>query len=426
MFKYKSAAELAKMSEYELEKYQDEKAKHEAKLAEDKGTEAGKAAGADAAKTEVEPLKEEIKTLKDELKVVRDEADAHKVEVEASLAEINRFKAAAKNNEAKGKTFDVALGEALGEEKNIQELKQLTTDSKAQVTIQLKDVGTMGIASITDISMANAQFDPTIRMLPNRRLHMRNIMNTGRMTTSDFHYLREVGGEGDVGAWAENSGKKPALDLDYIEKIAPSQYIAGVLDISRKSLDDITALSGALSARLSEKYLIEEDRQILSGTGVGSQLQGILAVAAAYDGTQTNLIDKITDAIGQLEETDYYADGVILKPRDWAAILRNKGNTLEYSLPEVGVITFTNGVLYIGGVPIYKMNGMPKNNRQFLVGDWMMGAQLLIREQPRVQFSYENKDNFEKNVVTVRVEGRAALPIYYSEAFVKGSTGATT
>jgi HK97 family phage major capsid protein len=426
MFKYKNAAELAKMSEYELEKYQDEKAKHEAALAKTAGEESGKTAGKAAAEAEVEPIKGEITELKNEIKVIKDERDQYKTEMEDKLAEINRFRAAAKSNEEKGRTFDVALGEALKEEKNLTDLAQLKTDKNAKVTIQLKDVGTMGISSIVDISMANAQLRPGILPLPNRRLHMRNIMNTGRMTTSDFHYLRETGGEGDVDMWAENSGKKPSLDLDYIEKIAPSQYIAGVLDISRKSLDDITALSGALSARLSEKYLIKEDQQILSGLGTGSQLEGILQVATLYNGSQTVLIDKLTDAIGQLEETDYYADGIIMKPRDWSAILRTKGNTDEYTLPGVGVITYQNGILYIAGIPVYKMNGMPANNRQFLVGDWMMGAQLLIREDPRVEFSYENGTNFENNVVTVRVEGRVALPIYYDEAFVKGSTGATT
>ncbi|MFA6087481.1 phage major capsid protein [Mucilaginibacter sp.] len=426
MFKYKSAAELAKMSEYELEKYQDEKAKHEAKIAQDAGTEAGKAAGADAAKTEVEPLKTELDELKGEVKVIKDERDQYKVEMEANLAEINRFKAAAKENEKKGRFFDEALNDALSEEKTIKELQQLKTDRNAKVTLTLKDVGTMGISSIADISMANAQLRPGIISIPNRRIHMRNIMNTGRMTTSDFHYLREVGGEGDVDMWAENSGKKPALDLDYIEKTAPSQYIAGVLDISRKSLDDIAALRGTLAPRLLEKFLIKEDQQILSGLGTGSQLEGILQVAEAYDGSKTRLVEKVIDAIGQLEENEFYADGIIMRPRDWAAIAVTVSTQQEFTLPGLGIVTMQNGVLYLNGVPVYKMNGMPLDNRQFLVGDWLMGSQLLIREDPRVEVSYENKDNFEKNIVTFRVEGRDALPIYFDDAYVKGSTGATT
>jgi HK97 family phage major capsid protein len=426
MFKYKNAAELAKMSEYELEKYQDEKAKHEAALAKDAGTEAGKASGEAAAKTAVEPLNTEITELKSEIKVIKDERDAYKIEMEEKLTEINRFKAVAKESEKRGLFFDEALNNALSEEKTIKELEQLKTDKNAKVTLTLKDVGTMGISSIADISMANAQLRPGIITLPNRRIHMRNIMNTGRMTTSDFHYLREIGGEGDVDMWAENSGKKPSLDLDYIEKTAPSQYIAGLLDISRKSLDDIAALRGTLAPRLLEKFLIKEDQQILSGLGTGSQLEGILQVAEPYDGSKTRLVEKVIDAIGQLEENEFYADGIIMRPRDWAAIALTVSNQAEFTLPGLGIVTMQGGVLYLNGVPVYKMNGMPKNNRQFLVGDWVMGAQLLIREDPTVEVSYENKDNFEKNIVTFRVEGRDALPIYFDDAFVKGSTGATT
>lgn len=426
MFKYKNAAELAKMSEYELEKYQDEKAKHEAALAKTAGEEAGKASGEAAAKTAVEPLQTEITELKGEIQVIKDERDQYKTEMEEKLAEINRFKAAAKDNEKKGKFFDEALNDALSEEKTIKELQQLKTDKNAKVTLVLKDVGTMGIASIADISMANAQLRPGIITLPNRRIHMRNIMNTGRMTTSDFHYLRETGGEGDVDMWAENSGKKPVLDLDYIEKTAPSQYIAGLLDISRKSLDDIAALRGTLAPRLLEKFLIKEDQQILNGLGTGSQLEGLLRVAEPYDGSKTRLVEKVIDAIGQLEENEFYADGIILRPRDWAAIALTVSTQAEFTLPGLGIVTMQGGVLYLNGVPVYKMNGMPQDNRQFLVGDWLMGAQLLIREDPTVEVSYENATNFENNIVTFRVEGRDALPIYFDDAFVKGSTGATT
>jgi HK97 family phage major capsid protein len=427
MFKYKNAAELAKMSEYELEKYQDEKAKHEAAIAKEAGETAGKTAGEAAAKTAVEPLTGEITELKNEIKVIKDERDAYKTEMEEKLAEINRFKAKAKENEQKGKFFDEALVDAFSVKENMDALEQLKSDKNAKVKIQLKDVGVMGISNIANISMANAQLRPGIIMQPNRRIHMRDIVNTGRMTTSDFHYLQETTtGQGDVDVWAENSGKKPTLDLDYIEKVAPSQYIAGTLDISRKSLDDIPALRSALAPRLLEKYLIKEDQQILSGTGLGSNLEGILVTAQPYDGSKTRLVEKVIDAVGQLEENEFYADGIIMRPRDWAAIALTVSTQAEFTLPGVGIVTMQNGVLYLNGVPVYKMNGMPLNNRQFLVGDWMMGAQLLIREDPTVELSYENKDNFEQNRITIRIEGRAALPKYFANAFVKGSTGATT
>lgn len=234
-FKLLTKEQFDKLTEDQQAYYLEQKAAHDAEQLEKTVGEAVKTAVEEATKElneTVEAQKEEISTLKVGL------SESEK-KMEAELATINRVKAFAKENEKNGKTFDVALSEAMEQKENVEALTELANNKNAKVTLQLKDVGTMGISSIQDISMANAQLRPGIIMLPNRRIHMRNIMNTGRMTTSDFHYLRELGGEGDVDNWTENSGSKPALDLDYIEKTAKSEYIAGVLDISRKSLDDI-------------------------------------------------------------------------------------------------------------------------------------------------------------------------------------------
>ena len=426
MFKYLSTTEFEALSEYQKEKYLDDKRKHEEKTNKD----SAKAAATEAVNEAVETAKTElngtIEAQKAEITIITNKLNSIQEEREAEKAENERIRIAAKENEQKGDYFDVALAKAFDSEEVSGELKQLKSDKNAKIRVTLKDVGTMGISSVTDISMANAQLSPGIRMLPNRRIHMRNIMSTGRMTTSDYHYLRETGGTNDPTSWTENSGAKQQLDLTYIEKVAPSEYVAGYLNISRKALDDITALRSAISQRLIEKYLIAEDNMILSGNGVAPQLDGLLRNAQIYNGTQTVLIDKLLDAAAQLEENEYYCDGILIKPRDWAAILRTKGNTDEYTMPGLGVVTMQNGTLYIGGIPVYKMNGMPSNNRQFLCADWMLSCQLLLREDPIVEISYENQDNFIKNIVTVRVEGRDALPIYYPEGLVKGSTGATT
>lgn len=424
-FKYLSPADFDALSEYKKEKYLDDKSKYETA----KAAEAAKSAAQSVVKEAIESAKGEMVVLIDAAKsdtsAVQVKLDEAQKEIDAMKAENNRIRIAAKDNERKGRFFDEAMAEAFEADSFKADLKAMKTDKNAQVSVTLKDVGTMGISSIANIELANAQLQPGINMLPNRRIHMRNIMNTGRMTNSDYHYLREVGGDGDVGGWIENSGVKPQLDLTYIEKVAPSEYIAGWLNISRKSLEDVTALNSALSMRLLEKYLIQEDFQILQGNGTAPLLQGILPVAQAYNGSETFLVDRILDGCAQLEENEYYADGVLVKPRDWAGVLRTQ-TTLGYTLPSLGTVVMQNGILYIGGVPIYKMNGMPSNNRQFLAGDWMLGAQLLLREDPNVVLSYENADNFVRNIVTVRVEGRAALPIYYPEAFVKGATNVTT
>lgn len=360
------------------------------------------------------------------IKVVKDEADA---KIDAMKAENARIREQAIQNEKEGVHFEKALNDSI--EEHLDAIKEVQNDKRAKVKFQLKAVGDMGLSNIDDLSAANVQMASGIYGLPNRRIHMRDILSTGRMTTSDYHYLRETGGEGNVNTWTENSGAKPQLDLDYIEKVAPSQYVAGYLKISRKAMDDITALRAAIQGRLLEKYLVAEDTQIINGNGVSPNLEGILTAAEAYDEANgyEHLVQRIIDAIGQLEEgagglsEGFFADGILLKPRDWARIANT--TTLDtgqsFTLPGLGIVSMQNGILHLNGVPVYKMNGMPNDpNRQFLVGDWKMGAQLLIREDPTVEFSYENEDDFVQNKITVRVEGRIALPIYYEEAFVKG------
>lgn len=57
------------------------------------------------------------------------------------------------------------------------------------------------------------------------------------------------------------------------------------------------------------------------------------------------------------------------------------------------------------------------------MGDWSMGAQLLTRMTPKIEFFYENGTNVVTNQVTVRIEGRVALPIYHTGAWVYSTVG---
>jgi hypothetical protein len=78
--------------------------------------------------------------------------------------------------------------------------------------------------------------------------------------------------------------------------------------------------------------------------------------------------------------------------------------------------------MFISGIPVFKSTAMADD--KYLVGDWAKGAQLYVRENPIVRFFEEDGTNVRENKITVRVEGRVALPIYYTDAFVTGSMNA--
>jgi HK97 family phage major capsid protein len=70
------------------------------------------------------------------------------------------------------------------------------------------------------------------------------------------------------------------------------------------------------------------------------------------------------------------------------------------------------------GVPVYESTAMTAG--KFIVGDFSLGALLLMREPPVVEFFEQDGTSVRENKVTVRVEERIAFPIFGSDYFIYG------
>lgn len=357
-----------------------------------------------AAKADIDALKLELKAMDDAYRTLEKEAKAKTITPESA------------------KSFGEELGKAIEENwKHIEEFK----GSRKGYTykMQVKAAADMGIT--TNVTNPGAYFttvQPGIRTLPNRKIHMRQLLPLGTMTGSSLTYMREVGGEGTLAPVLEN-GTKAQFDLDFIEITVPAEYIAGFLRVSRKMLDDMAAFRSYLQMRLMEMYLKVEDQQVLTGTGVSPQISGIMPIATAANVTTGPNIERLIYAISQLEESDYSATGIIVNVAAyyWIALNKAEGSG-EYDQP--GIVVIQNGQLYVAGVPVYKTTAMATD--EYLVGDFEMGAQLFIREQPVIEFFDQDANNVTTNKITVRIEGRIALAIYRAAAFVKGTFDAPT
>lgn len=288
---------------------------------------------------------------------------------------------------------------------------------------EVKAVADMGLANIVDLSTANTRMLPGVVTLPNTAVHVRNLLPTGTMESSSITYLRETGGEGVPTVWAENSGDKPQMDMDWIEVVLPAEYIAGWVRVSRKLLDDMSAFRSFLQMRMLELYLDAEDAQLLNGNNTSPQLTGLLTNATALVTTATIPIERIIDAISQVETAKYTTSGILMHPKDFYTIAKNKASgSGEYDLP--GIVVIQGGQLYVAGVPVYKTTAMTQGT--FLVGDFARACMLFIRENPRIEFFDQDRDNVITNKITVRIEGRAGLAIFRTAAFVKGTMVAST
>ena len=364
---------------------------------------------------------ESLKSAKPE--VSADDLAEIKSDLNATIKALDMVQTRVKNtgtaaNQSQPEAFGDVLLKAMDDARD--GIKEMKNGHRKSVSLNLKEMKDMTFAgNFPTASASVATVRPGIIPGANRKLHIRQLLQPGTMSGSTYNYVKEssISG-GPVGPAAEGT-TKPQININLAEVASPAQWIAGFLVASRNMMDDILAFSSYLQTRLPELLLNAEDNQIINGTGTSPQLSGILDAGnfTAATTTATAKVSALIESIGQLEGLDREANGILLNPADYYALMLNTTTAGEFSLPDM-LTTIVNGQLFLAGVPVYKSTALTVNN--FIVGDWVMGANLITREPVRVEFFYEDSTNVRQNNVTVRVEERVALPIYGDNYFIAG------
>jgi HK97 family phage major capsid protein len=356
-----------------------------------------------------------IKQLETALASAKAAADLNQPVIDAFVANKDRHTVPAQQ-----KSFGEVLGDAITEAGDA--LEKFRRKETKSVTLDLKVVGDMTTANVTGGSRYGQIMAPGIIEQPNRRVHVRQLVGTSPAGPGNtYTFMKENGaGEGAIAPTAETA-TKPQIDLDLIEATVNFETLAGWLRISRKMLNNVPGLTAFLQSRLPEKLLRVEDAQILYGDGNTPNLKGIGTAGnfTAATSTEQELSEALIDAISQLEDTnERYATGILVRPKAYYNFFKNKASgSGEYDLPRNFV--FTNGVLYVSGIPVYASTAV--TNGDYFVGDWDMGADLLIQEAMRIEFFEQDGTNVRENKITVRIEETVALPVYGSDYFIKGN-----
>jgi len=263
---------------------------------------------------------------------------------------------------------------------------------------------------------------PGLLELPQLRMTIRDLIMPGQTDSNNVEYLRET-------AFTNSAASVPELELkpestmrfDMVN--TPVTTIAHWVRASRQVLDDAAQLRSIIDERLRYGLRLEEEAQILAGTGTGGDLQGILPLATAYSApitiTGATGLDRLRLAILQVQNTEYPATGIVMHPNDWAGIELSKTDDGAYLFANIqGTVTPR-----LWGLPVVTTSRITAGT--FLVGAFRPGAQLFDRQDAAVEVSTEDRDNFIRNAVTVLAEERLALAVYLPQAFVTGTvTGA--
>ncbi|WP_286899905.1 phage major capsid protein [Achromobacter sp. UBA2119] len=263
---------------------------------------------------------------------------------------------------------------------------------------------------------------PGVVVAPLRELVVRDLLLPGRTTSNSVEYVREDVFTNNAAAVAEGA-QKPESDITFELANAGVKTIAHWIPASKQILDDAPQLQSYIDMRMLYGLQLKEEQQILLGDGTGANMLGIIPQAAAYQVARNKdgdtMIDVVRHALLQVRLSLYRPSAIIMHPEEWEAIELTKDKNGNY--------IWSNPTLYNGknlwGYPVVESMAMAPGD--FLVGAFNAGAQLFDREDATVEISAEDRDNFIKNMLTIRAEERAALAVYRPASFVHGTFPST-
>lgn len=259
----------------------------------------------------------------------------------------------------------------------------------------------------------------TIVELGSRRMTVRDLMAPGRTSSNMIEYVRELDFTNNAAAVSETVAKPQSnLTFELVQQAVIT--IAHYLKASKQILDDAPMLQSFIDFRLRYGLKFVEETQLLKGSGVGNNLEGIYTAATAYaapidpPGTETR-IDVIRLMLLQAELAEFPATGIVLHPSDWAAIELTKDTTGAYIFANPQ--SLAQPALW--GRPVVSTQAMTVDTA--LVGAFRAASQIFDKEDANVSVATQNEDDFIKNMITVRCEERLASAIYRPEAFIKNT-----
>jgi HK97 family phage major capsid protein len=258
-----------------------------------------------------------------------------------------------------------------------------------------------------------------------RPQHVRDFMNVGTTQSNAIEFMVEDDFDNQAGPQYQADPAafelvaKNKSDITFDLQTVPVRTLAHYIVASRQVLDDASMLRSYIDGRLRYGLAMEEDRQVLYGTGSGGDIEGIMVNsniqnAGSITGTDTAL-DHIRKAIALARVAEYPVTAIMLHPTDWANIELTKGEDGHY----VWVTVPAGGEARLWRVPVVETTAI--NEGEFLVGNFNLAAQLWDREQATIRVSESHADLFVKNGVVILGEERVALTVYRPKAFVKGS-----
>lgn len=342
----------------------------------------------------------QIDELKSNIKVTRDEMQ-------------NQIDGLYANQKKAEKKTVMSLDEAIMEKLDgkMEEFEKSLKSSSGSYRIDLTDVKTMLLSnSLTGDPVAT--YAPNQAIFPSQKINFRDLVPTVRSTTGLYVYYQENTGEtNNIGKQTEGNDKGEN-DYDLTETKIVTNYIAGFSTFSKQMSKSLPFISQTLP-RLLQRDFFKKENALFFAT-VSAAATGSTTTA------ETNDLLQLIDYIGNQKAANFNSSYVLVSESQMGKLLKATV-TAGYYAGNGSVVVNPNGGMTIWGTPVLSASWVTNDKALVIDSDYIERVET---ESLAIEFSYENGSNFQKNLITARIECMEEINLMLNSSAIYASINA--
>lgn len=306
------------------------------------------------------------------------------------------------NNERKtggpGTTFESRLVSLF--EQNIEVIKSVASGMQHKARLETKALPMLSSTHITGDGVNT--YNQKIGVAPGDRVNVRDLLPAVSSDSALWvNYTETVTG---APATQTEGQAKAAVEYAYTATTLTAQYIAGYTKFSKQLAGHLPFLQSTLTRSLMRDFLAAEN-SILSAQ--------LIAAANGYDSSaDTADLKTLIDILAGRMAAGYSNDFIAVSFAQYGSLLKNLYDSSNY-LGSGSIVGTPGGGISVWNTPVVPV-GWLANDKALIVDNSYV--QRVVVDPLRVEFSEHDGDNFQKNLISARVEEMEVLSVLRGEA----------
>lgn len=307
-------------------------------------------------------------------------------------------KTADSKRKSEEKTLDMAIEEQLKDlfpnrgEKGAPLQSDLFKKMKSgqdKFRIELPEMKVMTLASnLTGDPVAS--YGPRQAIFPNQKINLRDLIPTMNTETGLYVFYRESATSNNIAVQTDGSVKgENSYSLTEVKVV--QNFVSGFSRFSKQMMNSLPWLTQVLPRMLTRDFFIKENSLFYN--------EVIQAATGTNTSSETDAVKRLVDLIANQRQANYNASFAIVTPAMRAKLVKSTYTAGYY--PGAGTVVYNGSTLTIDDVPVIAAPWATNNKVLIIDNDFLERVQV---SGLAIELSYEDSDNFQRNLVTARIE----------------------